>query len=471
MKKVLLSVLLPTILVGCTNSLDETITLEPTEQESGHSAFSQHFVTLDAVTALTEAQMGMTRNSSDIRNRITCYTDTAKDTLLFICDNSEGGWTMYSSDTRVPPIVAQSETGTFAEAMENENAAWWIKTIAEDMKAIRRAGDHELNFSKEEIESNANFWESVSAPDKFVKEYLAKHNTRGKDGPGAFPIGHYEFVGSTYHTEIYDSIPRLTVTNWHQGSNIYPYNMYCPYKSDNSGERSPAGCVPIAGAQMLYFLHQKLGVPQTAPSEAYCYGANNTNYNWSQYNYTSEIWDIMDTSDGRYAAPLIADVGRRVGANYGDDETQAVTSHLVNKVFKEYGISCTYSSYNVENVKNSLLEGMPVILRAHDENGEGGHAFITDRYRRIRGVTTNSYEWVYDYVPTNPGGGLIFVPDVPRKVETSYSSPTINMIGMNWGWGSYYNNEWYSLTGDWTLSKYNFTESRAMIHDFKIIDN
>ena len=209
MKKFLLSVLLPTILVGCTNSLDETITLDSIEQESGHSAFSQHFVTLDAVAALTEAQMGMTRNSSDIRNRITCYTDTAKDTLLFICDNSEGGWTMYSSDTRVPPIVAQSGTGTFAEAMENENAAWWIKTIAEDMKAIRSAGDNELNFSKEEIESNANFWESVSAPDKFVKEQLGMNETRWKD----LPTGHYEFVGSSYHTEIYDSIPRLTVTN------------------------------------------------------------------------------------------------------------------------------------------------------------------------------------------------------------------------------------------------------------------
>lgn len=51
MKKFLLSVLLPTILVGCTNSLDEAITLNPTEQESGHSAFNQHYVTLDAVAA------------------------------------------------------------------------------------------------------------------------------------------------------------------------------------------------------------------------------------------------------------------------------------------------------------------------------------------------------------------------------------------------------------------------------------
>lgn len=470
MKKFLLSVLLPTILVGCTNSLDETITLDPIEQESGHSAFSQHFVTLDAVAALTEAQMGMTRNSSDIRNRITCYTDTAKDTLLFICDNSEGGWTMYSSDTRVPPIVAQSGTGTFAEAMENENAAWWIKTIAEDMKAIRSAGDNELNFSKEEIESNANFWESVSAPNKFVKEQLGMNETRWKD----LPTGHYEFVGSSYHTEIYDSIPRLTVTNWHQDS---PFNDYCPYRTDFTTYRSPAGCVAIAGAQMLYFLHEELGVPQTAPSEAYCNGANNTNYDWSQYNYTSGIWDIMNT--GSNAAPLIADIGRRVDMNYGNNGSGTYTSRLVNKVFIPYGIDCTYSSYNVEDVKNSLLTGMPVILSAAalDDGETVGHAFITDRYRRIRGVTTNRYEWVYDYIPTNPDGTPILIPNAPHKVETSYSSPTINMIGMNWGWGSDYNNEeeWYSLTGDWiceeTYDQLNWNRSRYMIHEFEIIEN
>lgn len=468
MKKVLLSVLLPTVLVGCTNSLDETITLAPTEQESGQSAFSQHFVTLDAVAALTKAQTDMTRNTSDIRKRITCYTDTAKDTLLFICDNNEGGWTMYSSDTRVPPIVAQSGTGTFAEAMENENAAWWIKTIAEDMKAIRRAGDHELNFSKEEIESNANFWKSVSAPDKFVKEYLGKHNTRGKDGPGAFPIGHYELIRSTYHTEVYDSISRLTTTNWGQYS---PYNNYCPNKHNASG-KSPAGCTAIAGAQMLYFLHTKLGVPQTAPSAAYCNG-DNTNYDWAQTNYTTEIWDIMNDNNGLYAAPFIANIGLLCETRYGNNESAASFSKLVNKAFTAYGIDCTLSSYNEGYLQTCLSGGMPVILGGKDEDTEIGHAFIADRYKRVRGVRTNLYEWVYDYIPTNPDGSIAIVPTKPRKTEITYTSPFINMIGMNWGRGNLYfdPSEWFTLTGDWLLLNLNFTENREMIHEFEIINN
>lgn len=47
------------------------------------------------------------------------------------------------------------------------------------------------------------------------------------------------------------------------------------------------------------------------------------------------------------------------------------------------------------------------------------------------------------------------------------------MIGMNWGWGSYYNDEdeWFSLTGDWYTPPYNWNINRHMIHGFKVIDN
>lgn len=62
---------------------------------------------------------------------------------------------------------------------------------------------------------------------------------------------------------------------------------------------------------------------------------------------------------------------------------------------------------------------------------------------------------------------------MPEKIEYTYSSPTINMIGMNWGWGSYYNDEdeWFSLTGDWYTPPYNWNINRHMIHGFKVIDN
>lgn len=118
---------------------------------------------------------------------------------------------------------------------------------------------------------------------------------------------------------------------------------------------------------------------------------------------------------------------------------------------------------------------MPVILSARSiatrSNGTGkvGHAFIADRYKRTRIVTKNYYEWVYDSYPQGKP-----IPMIPDKVVSSYSSPTISMIGFNWGWGSYCNvpDEWFSLTGDWIssrVSSYNWNINRNMIYDFKVI--
>lgn len=140
--------------------------------------------------------------------------------------------------------------------------------------------------------------------------------------------------------------------------------------------------------------------------------------------------------------------------DYGDNGSGAQTSDLVKKVFEPYGISCSYAAYNIDTLKKNLINGMPVLLRAASNIGTNkvGHAFITDRYKRTRIVTENYYEWVYDtYPPHTP------LPWVPEKIEYTYSSPTISMIGMSWGWGPYYNdeNEWFSLTGDWYTSPYN----------------
>ena len=45
---------------------------------------------------------------------------------------------------------------------------------------------------------------------------------------------------------------------------------------------------------------------------------------------------------------------------------------------------------------------------------------------------------------------------------------------MNWGWGSYYNDdsEWFTLTGDWICQNdpdnYNWNVDRRMIYNFRV---
>lgn len=464
------------VLIGCNDSIQEDI-VPDVDAGSRYGVMSDgpHRVTLSDVTTLTKAQTNATRAAgvAVADSKVTCFVDAQQDTLLYICDKAGGGWTVYSSDTRVPAVVAQSSSGTYADAMQNEAARLWMEAIAEDMKHIRAAADSALNFTAEEISANREFWRSVSDADAYVREKLAAGGTRSFEPnpdltPVGFPRGHYELASSKYYDEVYDSVPRMTKTLWYQRE---PCNMYCPQMSFTSMLNAPAGCVAIAGAQMLYFLHYKLSVPETAPSKAYCNGSVSTGYDWDQYDYTSEIWDEMDSA-GTNSGPLIANVGKRVNMNYGDDGSGAYTRDLVNNVFAPYGISCTYGAYDTGKLTGALLQGIPVLLDAYSttSGGKSGHAFIADRYKRVRHVTKRTYMWKFDYIPP-----LTLVAGQPDSIAYVYSSPQIDVIGMNWGWGYSDPGEWYTLTGDWIVEsynwKYNWNINRHMICDFSVIED
>lgn len=457
----LLTIGIAVVFSSCTTSVIEDGQFELDKVKTADS-HEDHNVKYTDILTLCQVKNANTRSSSQTSSTIECLTSNSNDTVLYVSKEQGGGWTMYSSDTRVPAIVAHSKNGSFEKLMQIDGAKLWVQSIVEDMVLIKKLPDEMLNFSQKEIAENKTFWKSISSPDEYVKDILLSE-TRASENDHVLITGHYELRFTDSYAEVYDSIPRMTATNWHQS---YPYNYYCPLKSDNSTQ-APAGCVAIAGAQMLYYLHYHYGVPATAPSEAYCNG-NINSYTWEQTNYTTSIWDNMNY--GINAAPLIADVGRRVNMDYGNNGSGAYTSDLVNKVFVPYGISCSYITYNVDSLKKSLINSMPVLIRAasNSDTNKVGHAFITDRYKRTRIVTENYYEWVYDTYPSHTP-----LPWVPEKIEYTYSSPTISMIGMNWGWGSYFNDEdeWFSLTGDWYTPPYNWNINRHMIHGFKVIDN
>lgn len=453
-------------MLSCTDAMQEDYESEKFDL-SFQGIDESNRVTMDNVVALSTVPTDSTRTSAD-EVTFDCIRGTDNDTLLYVCNKRGGGWTLYSSDRRTPPIVAQSDRGSFEELMQIDAAKAWVQGMAEDIKVIKTLADNQLNFTSAEIEANKNFWRSVSDPDDFVKNVMGVNPTKGqRDDPfPPFGGGHWELHSTENGSEVYDSIPRLTHTNWSQGT---PYNMYCPFRTDYPSLHAPAGCVAIAAAQMLYFLNDSLGVPAMAPSEATCTG-NITNYTMWQGNYTSTIWATMNTN-GADAAPLIANVGYLVGMNYGNEGSGATTSNLVNMVFAPYGISCSYTEYSshVDSLQISLLNGFPVIMRARASLSNGqtaGHAFIVDGYKRSRTYVKYTYIWVYDSF--NPGTLQPFL----DKVEYVYGSPVVSWIGMNWGWGAYYNldDEWFSLTGAWMKNGNNWNLSRHMIHNFQVIN-
>lgn len=398
----------------------------------------------------------------DTANIVRCLLDEVNDTLLYACNKVKGGWTLFSSDKRLPAIIMDTSSGDFDEFFNDKMNKFWINTLINEVRVLKKLNNNELAFSDEEIQNNMNFWNSISNPDEFFSDSRYQLSKKPEINPGLtlIPNGHYELYKSYTYEVIYDSIPRLTTTDWDTGA---PFNLYCPFNSSYKDHAS-AGTVAVAAAQMLYFMHNEFGVPQTAPSEAYCKNSvSDSIYVWDQTNYTETIWEQMK-NDPSAAAPLIANIGKRINARYFDNGTATKPKELINKVFKPYGLSAEYIKYNVDILKNNLLNKLPVIIEARDNDAKYPEAFIVDRYRRSAYQTTNIYHYTYDNLPEGT-----MIPYVKDSVVYSYKTPYIDQIGINWGNGAVYQkpNKWYPITGDWRITDYwpyNYNENRNIIY-------
>ena len=307
-------------------------------------------------------------------------------------------------------------------------------------------------------------WASFCNADSFVRERCPL--TRSGDGE-------YWLYSTVSETEIVEEVPHLTQRRWYQRSS---YNMYCPYKTDGSGDRAPAGCVSVAAAQLLYYLSSKLGRPSTAPTQGYCSGQMGS-YSQGFSDFSSTPFSNMTSN---YAALLIGFVGQSAGVSYGNNGSSGKIEHLVD-VFNGFGISCSYGTYNEAIVQSHLMNEMPVLVRADGTRKtilgihyyRNGHAFIIDGFRKLRQKVTNTYAW--SWISDDPDSLGVRCFDLSDMyTEITYSTPYISQIKINWGFSpsldsdSY--NVWYTLTGNWHTSETDpecdFDYRRRMIYGF-----
>ncbi len=318
-----------------------------------------------------------------------------EDTLLYVI-NYEDGWEMVAGDKRAPVHLAYGESGSFSSETENVEMLAWIESLAADVQALKHLEDFS-SCSEEQLfnmQKTKSFWALISGDLEDLIPKTRAHDDTLPTYPGS---GHWELKNTYTTTEVFDDF-RLMQTEWGQSSSHY--NEYCPLKtvpSDNP--RVPAGCVAVAGAQMLYYLHYNLSVPTAAPDTAYCCGDLSGFYQYADGSSTAS-WSYMLNNSLNYrgcysAAVLIAKVGQLVGITYGNDGSIANTSYLPNSVFSSYGISSTYTTYSSSTVVQSLLVNMPVIVRANGTRSYDfwgnvsygdGHAFIIDGCRRYRNI-------------------------------------------------------------------------------------
>lgn len=389
------------------------------------------------------------------------------DTLFYIVNYDEG-WELVAGDKRAPVLLASGEEGTFSMETENVEMLYWIDCLASEVKILKHMEDFSSCTEEElnNMQSSRRFWGLVCCE---IEHITAPATRSHDDSIGIIPTGgHYELRGVSHSTEIFDDI-KLTQTHWRQYGN---YNQYCPFKTSPDDElRAPAGCVAIAGAQMLYFLHDKLSVPANAPDTATCTGfIGPGNYVQTYGGASSSTWNYMlynsiNEKGYRSAAVLIACIGKKIGMSYGNTGSTASLSSLKNYAFIPFGYACDYGTYSSSTTKQNLINGFPVVLLGFESNNSNvGHCFLIDGYRRYIAVHTYQYEWVWDDSP--PGPPYFNYP--PYNVVT-YGSPYITDFRMNWGWGASYDSGYYSVSGNWIVDGDNYIYDRKMICNFSVI--
>ncbi|MCF0185360.1 MAG: C10 family peptidase [Bacteroidaceae bacterium] len=401
------------------------------------------------------------------------YLNAASDTLMYIVNNkSLGGWKIYSSDKRTPAILAEGDSGYFSIEDGSPAVAIWISQMGEDISRVKKAKDEELIFSKEEIGIYRSQW--ATSTQKIIDKDIE---------PIPFiPKGHWE--ESVFSTTIeYDAVNHM-VGQWDQAA---PYNECCPYFTSEPNTRSYAGCVALAGAQMLHYLHYRIGRPVNMYSVGYCNG-NTNDYYYSYSNPNSSVWSNMNTSYTSYSngtipeAIMIGYVGIAVNMHYCDNIfgqfSWALPINLKTNLFEPMGISCSHGSYDEDIVRSSLLNEMPVIVSASNlviPTDGSIHCFVIDGYRRTQIKTTHHFRYVYDKIPDTTFAPL----PMPEEYDTyEYSAPIFAGIKINWGWWNQWtsgvNDGWYALTSNWTVTNngitYDYNHYVKIIYDFALAD-
>lgn len=387
------------------------------------------------------------------------------DTLMYLVNfQNNQGWELIAADKRLPIMLAENEEGGFEIKSLPPGLSVWLDDLANRIYELKQTDEGEITSREYQI------WLNIET----YSNYLSGAPTQKIIDQDLIPIdeGYWTLVGVTTTNLPTITVGPFTQTKWGQG---YPWNTCVPFTDNSLSTRCPAGCVAIAGAQMGYFLHDKLGVPVNAPGSGVCYGysdGSSKNYSFSFSNFSSSVWGSMAhyyySSGTNYAAYLIGYIGMNIDMDY-DEEGSATGMGDLMDFYDDWGISCGDQDYSSSTVLSSLNNGYPVIVSADRKYYTTflginiphyrGHAWIIDGYESRRVKYTYYYEWV------GLNTGLTPLPEL----RTSESISTTKLFIMNWGYSGDFDSNRYTLTGDWTTySDRNYLYDRETISGFSI---
>ena len=214
---------------------------------SNSSVQGEYFIDLKEAEAISSRFMNWNRgNEQALRSgsrednpllNATVVKSDEMDTLMYVI-NYRKGVAIVSATKEVFPILAYSDEGNFdaseLEDMENnENiglSIWWDLTKESIIEAKKKA-----DLDRSAVLGSYAAFKKIIEGEKIV------------EGDRAVLRSEH------YYDEIrnYKKVGPLLTTEWHQDN---PFNRYTPIKGE---KHTPAGCVPIAIAQVVNY-HQRL---------------------------------------------------------------------------------------------------------------------------------------------------------------------------------------------------------------------
>lgn len=381
--------------------------------------------------------------------------------------NFEKGFKIVSADTRVPPILAESEDGFLdLEKLDNDGMTVWLEDTANRISILKR-------HNAETGEDYSDLWSNF-------RSHKPEPKTRVFPGDSIW----IRIVSSSLDTVNHVCVSPLLSTKWGQG---YPWNTKMPL--DQNNHRSVTGCVAVAVSQVLYYFNQSCNCPDDLYHQV-----NITNtipvdgtsvmvvLSRSDYHSPSSRWSDMalDRYDSHtdYVSDLMLDIGGRLGMKY------SATSSGVEPAYNysipnltNCGISSSFSLYSRSLAETSILNETPVIVSAFlTHELFGGHTWVIDGCKgyTLRASSINtyycihpeelclysdiaeiySYDEIYDAFPDAHSGMQDFLVNGNYQVMEWH---------MNWGFDGT-NNDYYGVldTSSWNYNSFDFKYCRTI---------
>lgn len=357
-------------------------------------AKTEDFISLEEASEIATLFMNnklsnFTRSGNSIRDTGIIQKEDAVGNILMYVINYQDGFALISATKKLFPILAYSETGNFDEKESgNIGLSLWMEMTMKEINDLitdttRNTSDFNIMYAH-------------------LKEDLRKESesqTRYNE-----TITNYQKVGP------------LLKTAWYQGP---PYNNKAPLREGSKyhNGRAPAGCVPIAIAQVVNF--------------------------YKRLDNNSIDWHGIDNGNDADLSELPFVIGNGIKMTYTKDYAHPQISFpdffsYRGRIVK-YLDECGYRVNFVEDSSLSKHGGqVPFMVEGFTENFIGGTNWL------------NAHWWVCDgfekYDVSGGSGEYPLRSVAAESTKSEYYSYTIHRLHFNWGWYNGANNGWFGCS-------------------------